>query len=325
MNNLKTNLRTTGLVFHQDYLKHDPGSGHPERPERLQTIMRYLDQAGLLQQLHRIEPYPADIEWIATIHQREYIHSVEQACSDGVRYLDADTGICPDSFSIARLAVGGAMAAADAVMQQRISNAFCAVRPPGHHATAHHAMGFCLFNNIAILARYLQRHYHLQKILIVDWDVHHGNGTQDAFYEDPTVFYFSIHQWPHYPGSGLQHEIGRGTGQGFTLNIPLAPGHGDADYIEAFQQKLVPAAKQFKPDFILISAGFDAHYQDPLAGMQLTESGYGRLTQILMELADEFCHGRIISLLEGGYNLETLARSVISHIEVLMGKSIPIR
>ncbi len=324
MSNNESTFRTTGLVFHEDYLKHDAGYGHPERPERLQSIITHLDRTGLLSRLERIQPYPAEIEWIAKIHQRDYIRSVEQACSQGMRYLDADTGICPDSYSIARLAVGGAMAAADAMMKGEIDNAFCAVRPPGHHATPGRAMGFCLFNNIAILAKYLQQQYQIPKVLIVDWDVHHGNGTQDAFYEDPTVFYFSIHQWPHYPGSGLHHETGEGAGQGFTLNIPLAPGHGDQDYIQAFQQSLVPAAKAFRPDAILISAGFDAHYQDPLAGMHLTESGYGKLTQILMELADEFCHGRIISLLEGGYNLETLARSVAMHIEVLMGKKMPI-
>lgn len=318
------NSRTTGLVFHQDYLKHSAGDTHPERPERLQSIMSHLERTGLLQRLKRITPYPADVEWIAQIHERDYIRSVEEACRNGYRYLDADTGICPDSYAIARLAVGGALAAADAMMNHEINNAFCAIRPPGHHATSNRAMGFCLFNNIAILARYLQRQYQLPKVLIIDWDVHHGNGTQDAFYEDPTVFYFSIHQWPHYPGSGLQHETGKGPGLGFTLNIPLAPCHGDRDYIEAFQEKLVPAAEKFKPDAILVSAGFDAHDQDPLAGMHLTDAGYGRLTQIIMDLADQFCQGRIISLLEGGYNLDTLARSVKVHIEVLMGQKVPI-
>jgi acetoin utilization deacetylase AcuC-like enzyme len=310
-------MRKTGLVYHKDYLLHQAGHGHPERPERLESIMNHLSETKLLEQLVRIEPYPADIDWIATIHTRDYIDMINQCCETDYHYLDADTGICPDSYRIALLAAGGAMAAADAVMNKKIHNAFCAVRPPGHHAERNRARGFCLFNNIAITARYLQKKYQIEKVLIIDWDVHHGNGTQNAFYDDPTVFYFSIHQWPHYPGTGLQSEKGIGKGEGFTLNVPLTGGHGNEDYIDAFEKLLVPAAKNFEPDFILISAGFDACYQDPLAGMQLTEKGYSQLTRIIVELANEFCEGRIISLLEGGYNLEILAHSVAAHIEVL--------
>jgi len=310
-------MRKTGLVYHKDYLLHQAGFGHPERPERLESIMNHLSETKLLEQLVRIEPYPADIDWIATIHARDYIDMINQSCEKDYNHLDADTGICPDSYRIALLAAGGAMAAADAVMNKKIHNAFCAVRPPGHHAEKSRAMGFCLFNNIAVTAKYLQKKYQLEKILIIDWDVHHGNGTQNSFYDDPTVFYFSIHQWPHYPGTGLQTESGSGKGKGFTLNVPLTGGHGNEDYIEIFENQLVPAAKNFEPDFVLISAGFDAHYHDPLAGMQLTEKGYGELTKIIADLANKFCEGRIISLLEGGYNLETLARSVAAHIEVL--------
>lgn len=312
-------MRKTGLVYHEDYLRHNAGVGHPERPERLESIMKHLAETKLLEKLVRIEPYPAEIDWIATIHTRDYIDSIKQACEQGYHHLDADTGICPESYQIALLATGGALAAADAVMDNKINNAFCAVRPPGHHAEKDRARGFCIFNNIAITTRYLQQKYQLEKVLIIDWDVHHGNGTQNSFYDDPTVFYFSIHQWPHYPGSGLQMEKGIGNGEGFTLNVPLSGGHGNEDYIDIFENQLVPAAKKFEPDFILISAGFDGHYQDPLAGMQLTEKGYGQLTQIAVDLADEFCEGRIISLLEGGYNLEMLARSVATHITVLLG------
>ena len=311
-------MRETGLVYHEDYLLHNAGIGHPERPERLVSIIKHLSEIKLLDKLIGIEPYPADISWIEAIHTREYIDSVKKASELGNTHLDADTGICPDSYRIALLSAGGALAATDAVMDQKIDNAFCAIRPPGHHAEKRYARGFCLFNNIAITARYLQKNYQLEKILIVDWDVHHGNGTQNSFYDDPTVFYFSIHQWPHYPGSGLLIEKGVGKGLGSTLNVPLSGGHGNQDYIDAFEDQLVPAMKTFKPDFILISAGFDAHYSDPLAGMQLTEKGYVSLTKIVMNLADEFSQGRIISLLEGGYHLDVLARSVAAHIEALM-------
>ncbi len=313
-------MKKTGLVYHEDYLRHHAGVGHPERPERLESIMSYLITTKLIENLLMIEPYRSDINWIATIHTRDYIDSINQAYKQGYHYLDADTGISPDSYQTALLAAGGAMAAADAIMDDKIDNAFCAVRPPGHHAERNRAKGFCLFNNIAITAKYLQQKYQMKKVLIIDWDVHHGNGTQNAFYDDPTVFYFSIHQWPHFPGTGLQAEKGVGKGEGFTLNVPLSAGETNDDYIDVFENQLVPAAKNFRPNFILISAGFDAHIQDPLAGMQLTEKGYGQLTQIVVDLANEFCNGRLISLLEGGYNLEMLARSVAAHIEVLRGE-----
>lgn len=312
-------MKRTGLVFHEDYLLHHAGSWHPEGPERLQSIMNHLAETKLLARLNQVQPYSADVEWIATIHTRDYIRSVEEICANhGFSHLDADTYVCPESYRIALLAAGGALAAADAMMNGTIDNAFCAVRPPGHHAEKNSAKGFCLFNNIAILARYLQEKYHLERIFILDWDVHHGNGTQNSFYDDATVFYFSIHQYPHYPGTGLPTERGIGNGAGYTLNIPLAGGHGNEDYIKIFQNQLVPVVKNFKPNCILISAGFDAHWNDPLAGMQLTEAGYGRLTEIVCELAAEFCGGRTISLLEGGYNLELLAKSVATHVEVLL-------
>ncbi len=311
-------MSRTGFIYHKDYLLHDAGPGHPESPARLIAILDHLTETGILSRLQQITPTPAELEWIEKVHPAEYIGYVREACSAGIPRLDMDTGICPDSFHCARLAVGGALAAADAIFTGQISNAFCAIRPPGHHAEKNRAMGFCLFNNIAVLARYLQKKYHLKKILIIDWDVHHGNGTQNTFYDDATVFYFSIHQFPHYPGSGLISETGAGAGKNFTLNVPLPPGQDDDAYRAIFQQQLVPAAQKFQPDFVLISAGFDGHRDDPLAGMLLTETGYAELTSIAVDIAEQFCQGRIISLLEGGYNLEMLAKSVAAHLNVFL-------
>lgn len=311
-------MSPTGLIYHNDYLLHNAGAWHPERPERLLAIIDHLTKINMFEKLQIITPAPADLHWIENVHTTEYINYVKQACSKGIPRLDMDTGICLDSYNIALLAAGGGLAAADAVLNEKIRNAFCAVRPPGHHAETDRAKGFCLFNNIAILTRYLQKKYLLKKILIIDWDVHHGNGTQNSFYDDPTVFYFSVHQSPHYQGSGLIHETGVGKGENYTMNVPLASGFGDTDYINIFQNKLLPAAQKFQPDFVLISAGFDAHQDDPLAGMFLTKTGFENLTEIAADIADEFCQGRIISLLEGGYNLDKLAESVAAHINVLL-------
>ena len=308
----------TGFVFHEEFLQHDTGVRHPERADRLINIVDNLTRTGLLQKLNIINPDLAKLKWIEKIHSTEYIHSVKKACELGYSNLDSDTGICSKSYRIALLAAGGILAAADTIMKGTITNCFCAVRPPGHHAEKHRAMGFCLFNNVAITAKYLQQQYSLRKILIIDWDVHHGNGTQNAFYEDPTVFYFSIHQSPHYPGTGLINETGAGEGEGFTMNVPLTSGQRDEDYINIFHSKLSPAVEKFKPDLILISAGFDAHQDDHLSGMLLSENGFSELTKIVVDLANKFCGGRIISILEGGYNLEKLASSVAAHIKVLL-------
>jgi len=312
-------MNQTAFLYHEDYLKHNAGMWHPESPERLSSIVNHLHEIDLLSQLVLIEPLVADIHWIAQVHTPEYIAAVQRACQSGMTNFDSDTGICAESYDIALLAVGGVLEVVDAIMSGKIENAFCAIRPPGHHAEANRAMGFCLFNNIAIAATYIQQQHQLQKVLIIDWDVHHGNGTQNSFYADPTVFYFSVHQWPLYPGTGLRQETGNGAGQGCTLNVPLSPGAGDDVYIRVFQEELLPAAKNFQPDFILISAGFDAHEADPLAGMKVTEKGYAELTKIVKAIASESCDGRIISLLEGGYNLDALAKSVACHIRILAG------
>jgi acetoin utilization deacetylase AcuC-like enzyme len=315
-------MTATGLVTHPDYLKHVAGHGHPESPERLKAIGAHLHRSGLMDQLtelpvvHRTE---ADLaSWIDAAHAagyREALHRIVPA--QGVSYLDADTGVSPGSWPAALAAVGGTLSAVDEVMGGRINNAFCAVRPPGHHAESRRGMGFCLFNNVAIAARYLQRRHQIGKVAIVDWDVHHGNGTQEIFYDDPTVLYVSTHQSPLYPGTGAEAETGTGAGKGYTLNCPMPSGRDDDDYAAVFVKRVIPALKAFGPDFILISAGFDAHRDDPLAGMHVTEAGFGELTRQVRGLADEACGGRIVSCLEGGYNLPALAGSVGAHLLAL--------
>lgn len=306
-----------GLVYHPDYLKHNAGPRHPECPSRLEAVMQALETSGRAQHL---VPLAADIDaqaWVAQVHDLDHIRLVQAACQRGRAALDPDTIVCSDSYDVALKAVAGMLAAADAVMQGQISQVFCAVRPPGHHATAQRPMGFCLFNNVAVLARYLQRQHGLDNILIVDWDVHHGNGTQHIFEDDPSVLYFSTHQYPFYPGTGASSETGRGRGQGFTMNVPLRAGAGDDTYIAVFEQQLLPRALAYRPDCVLVSAGFDAHYADPLAQMQVTEEGYRRLTQVVKEIAATCCRHRLISVLEGGYDLDALGRSVSVHVDEL--------
>jgi acetoin utilization deacetylase AcuC-like enzyme len=313
--------RTT-FIFHPAYLKHDTGRFHPESPDRLLAIEARIKKSGVYDQLVSTDPPSSprpDLEhWIQEVHRLTHIQRIrENIPPNGQTYLDPDTPLSPLSYQAAQLAVEGALAAADRVMSGVIDHAFCALRPPGHHAESNRAMGFCLFNNVAVCARYLQEQYGLKKIAIIDWDVHHGNGTQQIFYEDPTVLYFSVHQFPLYPGTGAEREVGAGAGEGYTINCPLPPGRGDDHYVNVFEKVLVPALRSFAPDFILISAGFDAHRDDPLAGMQVTETGFGELTRIVKSSADTLCQGRIVSCLEGGYNLGALARSVEEHLIVL--------
>ncbi|RMF86358.1 MAG: histone deacetylase [Nitrospinota bacterium] len=314
-------MSRVGLVTHPDYQKHDTGFSHPERPARLEAIAKHLQATGLWESLALIEPYAAPVEWITEIHTPQYVQHIAEACRQGVRFLDADTVVCPLSYHIALLAVGGVMAAIDRVMGGEVDCAFAAVRPPGHHAERDRAMGFCLFNNVAIAARYLQNRYGLERILIIDWDVHHGNGTQHAFAGDPAVFYCSIHQYPHYPGTGSREEQGRGPGRGFTLNVPLPAGSGDTEYMAAFEETILPQARRFCPDFVLISAGFDAHQADPLSAMRVSEEGFARMTEMVKSLARECCEGRLVSVLEGGYHLNALAHSVARHLRTLQQPS----
>jgi len=309
----------TGFVYSEAYLQHDTGGYHPESPERLKAIVERLERDGILTKLVLIEPSSADLDWVATIHTRGYIEEVKRACLAGMRFLHSpDTIICARSYDVALLAVGGVLRAIDAVMEGRVKNAFCAVRPPGHHALKNRAMGFCLFNNVAIGARYIQRKYGLTGVLIVDWDVHHGNGTQAAFYDDPTVLYFSVHQYPFYPGTGGSKEKGVGDGEGYTVNLPLPAGSGDEEYVRVFEEILRPKAIQFDPDFVLISAGFDPYDGDPIGEMRVTPEGFADLTRIIKGIAESCCEGRLVSVLEGGYNLKGLAESVEAHISLLM-------
>lgn len=309
----------TGFVYGDVYLRHKTSAGHPERPERLKAIVGRLKEAGLLGQLMTIEPRAAALEWLRTVHSPEYIERVAKQCRQDAPHIDTmDVSVSRESYDVALEAAGGVLAAVDAVMAGKVRNAFCAVRPPGHHALRDKAMGFCLFNNVAIAARYIQKKHGLKKVLIVDWDVHHGNGTQATTYADPTVLYFGIHQYPFYPGTGAAAERGEGKGLGFTVNVPLPAGCGDREYKKAFDEVLAPAARNFGPDFVLISAGFDAHAADPLGGMKVTTEGFAELTRIVRRIADQTARGRIVSVLEGGYNLDALAASVEAHLGVLM-------
>jgi acetoin utilization deacetylase AcuC-like enzyme len=309
----------TGLIYDPRYLDHDMGAGHPESPQRLRAIMQRLEQSGVAAALARIEPRKAEDEWVTLVHQPKYVAFLnQQAPAQGRLSLDADTSMSPGSLAAAYLAAGAALAGVDAIMAGRVQHVFCAVRPPGHHAEADRAMGFCFFNNVAIAARYAQKRYGLRRVLIVDWDVHHGNGTQHSFDEDPSVLFFTTHQYPHYPGTGRATERGTGAGEGFTINVPMEAGEGDDEYRTVFQKVLVPAADAFKPELVIISAGFDAHRDDPLASMGLTETGYADLTAIVSGIAVRHCGGRLLSSLEGGYDLKALSMSVERHIRVLM-------
>ena len=311
--------RKTALVYSERFKNHDTGSHHPERPARVAHTYQFLKNSDLFNNLYLLNPKPADLKWVGRVHSKRYIDHVKGACSNGQNLLDTvDTAICPESFDVALLAVGSVLKLVDSVMKGEVRNGFALVRPPGHHAEREKALGFCVFNNIAIAAKYLQEQYGLQRILIIDWDVHHGNGTQHIFEEDPSVFFFSVHQYPYYPGTGSEHETGRGEGEGTTLNVPLPAGAGDKEYRHVFKEIFYPKAIQFKPDFILISSGFDAHEADPLAHMNLTEESYGFFTDVAMEIAQESGHERIASVLEGGYHLEMLSRSAYVHLKHLM-------
>jgi acetoin utilization deacetylase AcuC-like enzyme len=309
----------TGFVYSDVCLQHRTGAGHPERPERLVSIVERLKQHEVWPRLVLLQPQAAPLECVTAVHTKDYLARVRRECQSGQGYVDTpDAPAATNSYEVALLAAGGVLTAVDAVMAGQVRNAFCAVRPPGHHALKDRAMGFCLFNNVAIAARHLQTRHKLARVLIVDWDAHHGNGTQAAFYDDPTVFYFSVHQAPFYPGTGGAEERGQGKGLGFTLNVPLPAGAGDADYKKAFAEKLQPAAARFRPDFVLISAGFDSAAGDSLGRMKVTPAGFAELTRMVRAMADQHSKGRLVAVLEGGYNLPGLAASVEAHLRVLM-------
>ena len=262
-------------------------------------------------------PAPCDPEHVVRVHPETYVAAIEDACRRAPVRLDPDTAVSTGSWEAALLSAGAVVDASDAVAAGRLRSAFVCTRPPGHHAETGRAMGFCLFNNVAVAARFLQAERGLGRIFVVDWDVHHGNGTQQVFEADDSVFYFSTHQYPFYPGTGARNERGRGRGEGFTLNVPLPAGTGDAEYLRVFREVLRPAIESFAPDLILISAGFDAHRDDPLASMEVTEKGFSGMTRIVRDAAEEHCGGRVVSVLEGGYDLNALARSVEAHLREL--------
>ena len=306
------------LIYDATYLKHDTGL-HPENARRLEAILRVINRdEELSKKLIHDTPRPAANEDIVRCHQEGLILHIESACERDEGYLDVDTRISPESFEVARLAAGAAVTAVDAAMAEEGGRAFGLIRPPGHHATMTTAMGFCLFNNAAIGARYAQAKYGVERVLIVDWDVHHGNGTQEIFWTDPSVFYFSTHQYPYYPGTGSKDERGGGKGDAFTLNVPLISGTSARDHRQAFTDALHEIERRFPPDLVVISAGFDSRRGDPLGGLMLEDSDFAEMTKEVLRIAEKHGHGRIVGLLEGGYNLDLLGGSVRSHLAALI-------
>jgi len=309
-----------GLVYDPIYLEHDTGD-HVENSQRLVAAMSYLKETGIEEKLTFLPARPALLEELEMIHTTEYISYVKSKAEKGGGWLDPDTVISPKSYEAASCAAGGFMVAVEAVMRGEVDSVFALVRPPGHHALHDRAKGFCIFNNIAIAAKFALDKFSLNRILIADFDVHHGNGTQDAFYADPGVLYFSTHQYPFYPGTGWMDETGTGAGAGTTVNFPMAAGWGDEEYLRAFNEVLVPVARRFQPQLIMVSAGFDAHWADYLAMMRVSVKGFAQIVRILKELAAELCQRRLVFTLEGGYNPQVVASSIKAVFDVLLGNS----
>ncbi len=316
--------RRTGFVHSKEYLAHRVRPGHRENGRRLTALMKDIRRDDLYRSLVLLEPYVPEMEYIHKVHSPEYIEAFRRGVESGATtFSTRDCSISRASFDAALLAAGGVMAGIDAVMNRRVENAFCAVRPPGHHAGRRTAMGFCFINNVAVGAAYARAAYGVERIFILDWDVHHGNGTQEIFEEDPETFYCSIHEHPSFcfPGTGRRMETGRGRGEGYTLNLPLPPRTGDRELAEAFDGEVIPAVERFRPGLILVSAGFDAHHADAIADLDLTEAAYIHMTRKLCELAERHCDSRLVSVLEGGYNLPSLSSSALAHIRALQGRS----
>ena len=315
-------MRRTGLLYDQRFMLHITGPGHPEAPERLTAVLRGIREAGLLPHLIPIPATAAELKWIEKVHAPKYIHSFEEACMLDLGELgSADNRICPQTYDTALLVAGGILNAVDMLMDAKIDNAFCAVRPPGHHAEMREALGFCYFNNVAIATRYLQSRWNVGRVGIVDFDVHHGNGTQHTFEDDPGVFFYSIHEHPSfsYPGTGREFEKGSGPGTGTTLNSTILPGQGDDEYRRKVMRDLVPAFDEFRPEVILVSAGFDAHAADDMSSVDLSTEGFSWMMEVILRLADRHAGGRLISVLEGGYSIELLPELVGNHVRILLG------
>ncbi|MGD8981576.1 MAG: histone deacetylase [Desulfobacterales bacterium] len=315
-------MKRTGFLYDERYLLHDTGPGHPESPDRLKAIYQGIKDADLLSKLTIIQASRADLKWVETVHAKHYIERFEAACHSGNSMFDyPDNQICANTFETALLSVGGVLDASRQVIMGKLDNVFCAVRPPGHHAEHDQAMGFCYFNNVAIAARYLQTEWGIQRVGIVDFDVHHGNGTQHIFEEDPDVFYYSIHQHPTFafPGTGRAFETGSGEGTGSTRNYPVLPGHGDKEYLGLIQRDFIPVIEAFSPEVIIVSAGFDAHVDDDMSDIKLSTQGYTRIMERIVALAELYSDGRVISVLEGGYCLKRLPELAANHVKVLLG------
>ena len=307
------------LLYDETFLRHDTGEMHFETSRRLECVTAALhSDQSLTQRLKRVTSRPATMQDLQRCHSEEMIRDIRTFIDHGGTHLDTDTPVSEDSFDVACLAAGAAVTAVDSVMAENGGRAFVLSRPPGHHATSYRPMGFCLFNNAAIAARYAQAAHGVSKVLIVDWDVHHGNGTQDIFWTDESVFFFSTHQSPHYPGTGASEDIGEGKGSGYTLNIPLQGGTPANSHRQAFTDALKQIENRFHPDLVIVSAGFDSHRGDPLGGLMLEDDDFAEMTKDVLKIAEKHCNGRLVSILEGGYNLDLLGGSVRSHLSALL-------
>jgi len=312
------NKSTTGITFDPIFLKHDQ-TGHPENAKRLESIIRRLKEKGLLDKVIQLKSRPADIDEITICHAKEYIKYLKEFCEKGGGYLDPDTYSNKNSFIAASIAVGSSVDLTKDVIEGQLKNGFALLRPPGHHALANRSMGFCLFGNIAIAAKLSLTQSGIKKVAIVDFDVHHGNGTQALVGDDPNILFISTHQYPFYPGTGSIREIGQGVAEGTIVNIPLQAGVGDKGFKLAYEKIVIPSLERFKPDLILVSAGYDAHWDDPLANLSLSLTGYNWISRELIYSAERICGGKIVFFLEGGYNLEVLSNGVANTIRGLLG------
>ncbi len=311
--------RRTALVTDPACKNHETGRGHPESPARIDAVMCGLDDAGVLQRLVQVSPQSCSDEILYDCHTKEYVEVAKRDIAAGLNQLTTgDTTVCSKTLESARLSAGGVMTAVDLVVQKKADNGFSAMRPPGHHACPNKGMGFCVFSNVAVGARYAQKHHGIGKVMIVDWDVHHGNGTQDVFYDDGSVYFFSTHQSPWYPGTGAQDETGRGKGLGTTFNAPFESGAGAREIVGVFETALVAAAEKFKPEMVFVSAGFDSRLGDPLGQFRLVDEDFAELTKIMLQIAADHAEGRLVSVLEGGYDLEGLGKGVAAHVGALL-------
>ena len=315
-------MKKTGIVKDERFMMHEMGLMHPESPKRLEAIYEEIAKSGIEKDLVLISPREATKDELLYIHREHYISKIESTQGKAYTYLDPDTQTNAYSYEAALLAAGGLCEAIKGVIDGDMDNAFALVRPPGHHAEADRAMGFCIFNNVAIGARYAQRVFDIKRVLIVDWDLHHGNATQHSFEDDPSVLYFSTHQYPYYPGTGRFNEIGLKEGMHYTVNLPLSPGYGDCEYVYLYENVLRPIAEDFSPQLVLVSAGFDIYMGDPLGGMRVSPDGFSAICRVIMNIAERCCNGRLVITLEGGYNLEGLRNSVREVLKELMEQKI---